>query len=422
MARFLDERAVLRTAQLGLVLAFTSNLVSAAALVVAARSLKINEEYQFVARDQPVGSRAEERGAPALASVGAATGGSEAGSPDADARPGPTPVAETAPGPLPALTPEQRARFLAAPEDAEPEELGGMRDEVYGRHYLASDEWNPHMFYASVKDRGGAYAGVGTDQAYLFASWARSELVWAIDYDPMVKDLHLVYADFFRDAETPEEFLALWDADNRKRALRLLYELHPDADERRPLRTAYLRGRVRVNRRLELLRSKLSEAKVPSYLTDQAHYDYVRALFETGRVRPMLVDLTGERGMRGIADACEALGIPLRVLYLSNAEQYWKYGPEFRENMAAFEFDEAAMVLRTISSRKANADYRYNVHMARDFQERLEDSSVRQVYQFVDLRRIKGRGDIDFSITPDPEEASSAVGAGVPAAVGAGQD
>jgi hypothetical protein len=320
------------------------------------------------------------------------------------------------------LTDEQRVVFLAAPEDVEPEELGGMRDEVYGRHYLASDEWNPQMFYEAIKGRKGAYAGVGTDQAYLFSSWARSELVWAIDYDPMVKDLHQVYADFFRDAKTPDEFLALWDVEHRKRALRLLYELHPDAAERRPLRTAYLRGRVRVNRRLDKLRGKLLEAGVPSYLTDQEHYDYVRALFEAGRVRTMLVDLTGAKGMKGIARACHDLGIPLRVLYLSNAEQYWKYGPGFRENMAAFDFDDEAVVLRTISSHKANADYRYNLHFARDFQERLEDPKLRQVYQFVELRRIDGRDDIDFSITPPPEEGGSGGGVAVPVAVGAGQD
>jgi hypothetical protein len=414
MARSLDERAVLRTAQLGLVLAFTSNLVSAAALVVAARSLKVNEEYAFVARE-PV--EPAKRAAPSLASVGS-TPPTASTDPEAEAEA----EAEAGTGPLAPLTEEQRAVFLAAPEDGEPEELGGMRDEVYGRHYLASDEWNPQMFYESIKDHGGAYAGVGTDQAYLFSSWARSELVWAIDYDPMVKDLHQVYADFFKDADTPQEFLELWDVNHRKRALRLLYELHPDAAERRPLRTAYLRGRVRVNRRLEMLRGKLTEADIPSYLTDQEHYDYVRALFEAGRVRPMLVDLTGDKGMRGIAEACDELGIPLRVLYLSNAEQYWKYGPEFRENLAAFEFDDASVVLRTISSRKANADYRYNVHLARDFQQRLQDSSVRQVYQFVELRRIDGRDDIDFSITPPPEEGGASAALAVPAAVGAGQD
>jgi hypothetical protein len=89
------------------------------------------------------------------------------------------------------------------------------------------------------------------------------------------------------------------------------------------------------------------------------------------------------------------------VLYLSNAEQYWKYGAAFRDNVAALPFDERSVVLRTISSRKANGDYRYNVHAGLDFQAQLKVPENRQVYQFVELRRIGGRGDVPFSVTGD---------------------
>jgi hypothetical protein len=411
MAKSLDERAVLRTAQLGLVLAFGSNLVSAAALVVAARSLKINEEYQFVAT---------EPGEPWIGNPRAAAPIQKNEEPASAEH-----AAAQPPGIEGALTEEQRAVFFGSPEDAEPVELGGMRDEVYGRHYLASDEWNPHMFYEAIKGSGGGYMGVGTDQAYLFGSWARSELIWAIDYDPMVIDLHKVYEDFFAETETPEEFVALWTKEGKGDALKLLYRRHPDADERKPLRVAYLRGRIRVNRRLALLRRKLNEANISSYLDDQDLYDYVREMFKQGRVRAMLTDLTGEDGMRGIADASRQLGVPIRVIYLSNAEQYWKYSDQYRANIGRFEFDDTTLVLRTISSRKANGDYRYNVHVAKDYQEQLQDPNIRQVYQFVDLRRIKGRKDVDFSIIGDPpgeDEEPVDQEDVVPAAVGSGQE
>lgn len=414
MARSLDERAVLRTAQLGLVLAFGSNLVSAAALVVAARALKVNEEYQFVARDAPVEPTAGlVRGAPSLANLGV----EEPTEDEAEGEDGqPTVIPATGLAPL---TQEQSRIFHGSTEDNAPEQLGGMRDEVYGRHYLASDEWNPHKFYPSIKGSGGGYIGVGTDQAYLFGSWARSELIWAVDYDPMVVDLHQVYADFFAEAKTPAEFMRFWTNEGKKDALKILYQHHPDAADRKPLRVAYLRGRMRVNRRLMLLRDKLTAEQVPSYLTDQEHYDYVRGMFEAGRVRIMLMDLTADSGMRGIATASAKLGIPVRVMYLSNAEQYWKYSPEFRENIAAFDFDDSALVLRTISSRKANGDYRYYAHVARDFQERLKDESIRQVYQFVDLRRIKGRNDIEFTVIGEPPaRTAGSPNDPVPAAVG----
>ena len=120
-------------------------------------------------------------------------------------------------------------------------------------------------------------------------------------------------------------------------------------------------------------------------------------------------------------EASRALGVPVRVLYLSNAEQYWNYGREYRDNLAAFDFDERAVVLRTVSSRKANHDYRYNVHFARDYQARLRDPTIRQVYQLVERRRIEGRGDIDFSITgaePVAEAGEPTRGGVAPVAVG----
>ena len=59
----------------------------------------------------------------------------------------------------------------------------------------------------------------------------------------------------------------------------------------------------------------------------------------TDRIRRMTVDLTRNKGVKGIGDAALDLGVPIRVVYLSNAEQYWKTYPEqFRDNMLALPF------------------------------------------------------------------------------------
>ena len=78
-------------------------------------------------------------------------------------------------------------------------------------HYVISNENHHHLFEPALsKLKGGVVAGVGSDQMYLFAGWAKPEALVPMDFDQVIVDLHYVYGAMFRKAETPAELIALW--------------------------------------------------------------------------------------------------------------------------------------------------------------------------------------------------------------------
>lgn len=109
---------------------------------------------------------------------------------------------------------------------------------------------------------------------------------------------------------------------------------------------------------------------------------------------PVTADVRGPDAMQRIAAASGELGVPLRVLYLSNAEQFFRYGEGFRANMAAFPTDERTVVLRTFRERGApyptGDRWHYLVQPWTDFVGRM-DEGYRHSRQFVfDVMRTPG--------------------------------
>src|SRR5690606_17719031 len=100
-----------------------------------------------------------------------------------------------------------------------------------------------------------------------------------------------------------------------------------------------------------------SEAQIPCYLDDQAIYDHIVGLWENDRIRPMLGNLLDEQALAGVGDAARELEIPIRVTYLSNAEQYWRYTDQFRANIEGLHFDDKSVVIRTIAFGKKSDEY-----------------------------------------------------------------
>lgn len=261
--------------------------------------------------------------------------------------------------PLTTLTPEQHDLVWNMQGDPEPEVRNAYRKENEGQHFTTCDELNLHLFEPAVRNVGGAYVGVGSDQAYIFMGWARSEVGWMIDYDPLVIQIHGIYRVFFMAAETPQQFLHFWTregADEARDAIRRLVAYEPAAAV---ILQTYNSFRDHINLRLRQSLSLMRKAGVDFYLNDEGDYAHVRAMVMTGRARPMLANLLGDRGMGEIGDASRGLGVPIRVVYLSNVEDYWSYGDAYIANLRKMNFDERSQVLRTLASKKSNGDYRY---------------------------------------------------------------
>ncbi|MCA9298486.1 MAG: hypothetical protein KDA28_05435, partial [Phycisphaerales bacterium] len=284
------------------------------------------------------------------------------------------------------LSPEAREIFWGTPDDPAPEILLGFREELYGRHYLRSDEKNHWTWIETLQGLGpcGAYAGVGTDQAYVFIGAMRPHLAWLADYDPWVVDLHRVYLAFFEEIAEIDRFIWVWeDRDEGRDWGRALLERHfagsPDLDE-----LLFIYGRADSNVAAQFERTiAMAEAHdFPCYLTDQATYDFVRDLVRAGRVRPVLANLLDEHALVAIGEASRQLGVPMRAFYMSNAESYWDYPDQFRTNIRAQYFDERSLIMRTQPHYPRNNDYAYSVQPAFDFLAWLADDDVDNVYDF----------------------------------------
>ena len=281
----------------------------------------------------------------------------------------------------------------SSPEDPKPAQLGGP---YAGTSYLSGNEWNMHLFYPKIKGVGGGYMGVGSDQAYLLMGWSRPEIAWLTDYDPLVQQIHRVHFAFFKEAKTPEAFLRLWSKEGQADALSVLERDYKDDPKLPLLRKIYGKWRPAIARRHSRLKKDLKERGIPSFMSEQSSYDHVRGLIQAGRVRPMLGNLLESQGLIGAGKVARELGVPIRVLYLSNAEEYWEYTPQFRQNIQGLPFDESSYTLHTLSVWTVTKDYRYAIQPSLKYVEWLKRDWVKKVHTMIPRRKLSGPDDLDF--------------------------
>lgn len=282
------------------------------------------------------------------------------------------PTVATADG-LAKLTAEQRALLLAGTEDTL---------DVTPIHYVKSNEVRHDVWFPYVRGVGGAYLGVGSDQNYTVAAAARSEVMFLTDIDRSVVDLHRVYEILIEASETPEALHGRFDRAQESASAALLEVAFADLPERerRRLVRLYRNARETVFVHLRhVIKRKRGETPT-SWLSDRAMYDHIRALFRADRVRMMGGNLTGSSSLQSAAAAGRALGLVFRVIYLSNAEEYFDYTKEFAANITAFPTDERGVLLRTIYNKQwehADQLWAYQVQPLLDFQRRLGERKNR---------------------------------------------
>ncbi|MEM6295958.1 MAG: hypothetical protein AAGA54_32095 [Myxococcota bacterium] len=325
--------------------------------------------------------------------------------PEPEPTPEPAPVPEPQPEPEPAvwsaadvppLTDAERETFWGSAEDVSPEVRGGIVKELENVHYTIGNEWTLYAFYEDLKDLGGGYVGVGPDQAYLFMGWQRPRFAWLIDYDTAVLRTHEMYKAIFAASETPAEFLATFEPGNIERGYSAIDAMY-DGKQARGLKGLLRRQRRYFRYRLRTLKKHLRGVDVPTYLTDQDTFDYVKAMLRTDRVRPLLVNLNEPAGMAGVSAAAQSLNTPVRVLYVSNAEEYWKtYDPQFIANVEQLHSDERSILLRTRLTWKINKDYMYIVQPLPLYRQWLGSDGVTRVKDVLSGRPATKADEINY--------------------------
>jgi len=231
--------------------------------------------------------------------------------------------------------------LMAVPFDPLPKELSA------NSHFVVSDEKAHWLFHDAAKDRGGALMGVGTDPNYLMAGWARPEVLVLLDFDQVVVDVHAVYRLIFLNSPDPRSFVAAWSKLQAPVVEGWIAKAHPDEAARNRVLKAFRMSRNLVEWRLVGMIKAYKAQGVKTFLDDPVQYRYLVDLFRAGRVFAIRGDLTGTRAVRGVGKALSDAGVPLRVLYLSNAEKYFEFTKDYKANMRALPFDDRTVVLRT---------------------------------------------------------------------------
>ena len=305
----------------------------------------------------------------------------------------PAPAEPPAPQGLAALTDEQKAAFL-----------GGDEERIYSKreHFTISNEFRHDLWFPYVKDIGGVYIGVASDQNYTLMAVARSEYGYLIDLDRQVVNLHRVYMALIARSPDPDTFLAHFEAKAVKSTRGVL---EPALAELTPRDRSDALAFVEVNQKalydyLKTVRNTKRGDQGVTWLADPAQYEYIRRMVETGRLRPINGNLLGKKAMATIAASVTALGEQVGILYISNAEEYLYYTPQFAANVRALPVAASGVALRTIHTRfegweSAPGDWRWNwqVQPLTDFQERLGDR--KNISRNVMLERANKDGAID---------------------------
>ena len=288
--------------------------------------------------------------------------------------------------PLPA---ETAAVFRGISPDEPPEKL------TQDTHFVVSDELRHDQFRDAVNGLGGVYIGVGTDQNYTMAAWVRPEIMVLLDFDQVVVDLHRVYSIAFTRCDDAACFIQFWAEQNRPEVLKLLKEAYPDLHQYRKVKSAFRMGQKKVHRRLSKLKQVYSWLKVPHFLTHQGQYDYLRDMFNAGRVFMVRGDLTADVTMRQLAGALKKTNMTARVLYISNCEMYFNYNLLYRKNIWRMPIDGKSVILRTrpwrewVRNGKGKMHYLFVLQGYENFSSWLRNRSVKTVKQLVPYRALK---------------------------------
>lgn len=303
---------------------------------------------------------------------------------------------------LPPLSDEVSEAFKAIPADPRPKSI------TRSTHYWISNEYRHDLFQERISDTGGVYVGVGTDQNYLLAGWSKPEILVLMDFDHMIPRIHDVYRLVFAKAETPEAFVDYWEEDKKKEVLGWIEEAY-EGEQLKEATKAFKTARHVVIRRLKGSKKRYTKRGIKIFLTDQSQYDYVRDLWAKGRVFSVRGDLTGPGTLKGIGAAAEKAGLKVRVLYMSNAEQYFDYKQSFKENVAALPFDEKSTALHTLGWSVygyADGHYHYNWQPGLNFQDWLANSRMKSLGRMLNARtKSEEEGLSFFDMTPEDWKA-----------------
>ena len=228
-----------------------------------------------------------------------------------------------------------------------------QKAKLFADHYPSSNERRIDLFRPHVERIGGAYVGVGTDQNFTFIAWARSPVAYLMDFDSVIVYVNRLHFLFLKESPDYAAFKKMWDRASRKETAELIRQRLGNAPDYAKYVEAYdvaLRGYSGVPDRLKELEWMSSHFGFRSFHNDDADYQYIRQMAVDGRIQAVLGDMNGETTFREISASAKRLNVPIRLVYLSNAEEYFRYPQPFRITIQELFTDEKGMIIRTVTA------------------------------------------------------------------------
>ncbi len=268
------------------------------------------------------------------------------------------------------IDPGERAIMLAGEE--------GPRIST-PEHYIKTNERRHDVWFPYIADTGGVYVGVAADQNYTLIGVAKSEYVFLMDLDWRVTELHRAYEVLIEASEDPVTLHERFHERNAEASAKLIEEAlegEVSPEILRKTMMSWRSARETIYRHLKHVIARTQGGENTSWLSNPEYYAHIRKLYLNDRVRMLVGDLTGPTGFQTVAKAAADLGVPVKLLYLSNAEEYYDYTAQYRTNVKALSIDEGSIVLRTIYSKDwvhADSLWNYQVQPLADYQTRLGD-------------------------------------------------
>ncbi|MCX7679168.1 MAG: SUMF1/EgtB/PvdO family nonheme iron enzyme [Spirochaetes bacterium] len=253
--------------------------------------------------------------------------------------------------------------------------------------YVTSNESQHYLFMPYVKNLGGAYVGVAAEANYSFIAYAKSRFAFLLDYDIHVVRLHRIVKALVKVAETPKDFIALFEERNASKAEKIIREAYKGDEKVNRILWVYRYYRNKLYAHYRRISQPSPIYKDFGWLRNQESYAYIRTMYDQGRIAIVEGDLLKDKALRSIGKAVLKLGTVVRIYYPSNAEEMWSSFPTaYRINVLSLPFDERSIALRTIwahtypKGRKqrfwhpptSGIYWHYVVHGALDYQKKLQ--------------------------------------------------
>ncbi|MBM9579112.1 hypothetical protein JWG45_18350 [Leptospira sp. 201903070] len=243
----------------------------------------------------------------------------------------------------------EKEKFFLVPlitDDFDSKDLGG-------RHYPASNELRIDLFKPYIENVEGGYLGAGTDQNFTFIIWAKSKYAWLMDFDYTICIINRIHLLFFKLALDPDSYRELWSRKNKNSSYELLKKEWGNDPEWNLIREAWEvahRGKSDIPQRWNELDRTSQKFGLKTFIHSKEEYNYIRNMVLQGRIQILKGDINADKSMRSVSERASRLNVPIRVVYLSNIEDYFSYTPGFRDNLLSLPTDDKGIVLRTMQN------------------------------------------------------------------------